>query len=340
MATATIDLQALGVPEALDETELETIWERTEKTHGADASALLALGLALDAAGHHREAIRTFERALERAPDDPEVLFRLAYAHELHGDEEAALEYYGKLADRPRPHVGALVNYGLMLEDRGRYEEAAEVFRRVLAADPTHRRARMFLGDAEASLDMYYDEEQARRSDRRNAILRIPISDFELSVRARNCLNKMNIRTLGDLVVKTEEELLSYKNFGDTSLTEIKQLLAQKGLQLGMFRDGQLPSAGKGGSATARPAAAGAATAGAAAPGGEIDLEAVRARPISDLSLSVRSRNCMERLGIKTLGELADRTEAEMLAVKNFGQTSLNEVKKKLAAFGLSLRKA
>ena len=96
----------------------------------------------------------------------------------------------------------------------------------------------MFLKDAEASLDMYYDEDQEKKSDRRNAILRIPVTDFELSVRARNCLNKMNIRNLGDLVTKTEEELLAYKNFGETSLQEIKQMLAQKGLRLGMFREG------------------------------------------------------------------------------------------------------
>ncbi len=79
---------------------------------------------------------------------------------------------------------------------------------------------------------MYYDEDD-RRGDRRNAVLDIPITDFELSVRSRNCLKKMNIRTLGDLLSTTEQELLRYKNFGETSLNEIKALLAQKGLRLG-----------------------------------------------------------------------------------------------------------
>ena len=80
---------------------------------------------------------------------------------------------------------------------------------------------------------MYYDEDQARRIAKRNAVLDIPVTDFELSVRARNCLKKMNIRTLGDLVRITEAELLAYKNFGETSLKEIKDMLTAKGLRLG-----------------------------------------------------------------------------------------------------------
>ena len=89
--------------------------------------------------------------------------------------------------------------------------------------------------DAVAALNQYYDEDQERREDKRNKIMRTPINDFELSVRSRNCLAKMNIRTLGDLVKKTEAELLSYKNFGETSLYEIKHILNQKNLRLGQL---------------------------------------------------------------------------------------------------------
>ena len=64
-------------------------------------------------------------------------------------------------------------------------------------------------------------------------MLNIPVTDFELSVRSRNCLKKMNIKNLGDLLRTSEQELLSYKNFGETSLNEIKSLLASKGLRLG-----------------------------------------------------------------------------------------------------------
>jgi len=67
--------------------------------------------------------------------------------------------------------------------------------------------------------------------------LRLPISELELSVRSSNCLREANIKSIADLVKKTEEEMLSFKNFGKKSLTEIKELLAGMGLILGMQVD-------------------------------------------------------------------------------------------------------
>jgi len=58
---------------------------------------------------------------------------------------------------------------------------------------------------------------------------------------------------------------------------------------------------------------------------------------ISELDLSVRSANCLASERIETIGELVARSEAELLKVRNFGKTSLKEVKSKLAALGLSL---
>src|SRR5215510_14789862 len=66
--------------------------------------------------------------------------------------------------------------------------------------------------------------------------------------------------------------------------------------------------------------------------------QAVLSKPVSDLNLSVRGRKCMNRLGINSLGELIQRTADELLEAKNFGMTSLNEVREKLAAYGLTLR--
>ena len=125
----------------------------------------------------------------------------------------------------------------MLYEDAGRYHEAIRCYRSVLAAFPNHRRARQYLRDAEGSLTMYLDEEHERRPERGNFLLRMPISEFELSVRARNCLAKMDIQTLADLVIKTENELLSYKNFGETTLQEIRSLLSARGLSLGMKLD-------------------------------------------------------------------------------------------------------
>ena len=62
--------------------------------------------------------------------------------------------------------------------------------------------------------------------------------------------------------------------------------------------------------------------------------------PIEDLNFSVRSYNCLKREEIHTVGELAARTESDLLDIRNFGQKSINEVKVKLAGLGLGLKDA
>ena len=154
-------------------------------------------------------------------------------------------------------------------------------------------------------------------------MLDTPVTDFELSVRARNCLKKMNIRTLGDLLKVSEAELLSYRNFGETSLVEIKNMLSSKGLRLGQGVDGQL----RRNSNDAFEELKGLAP------------DHVLNKPISSLDLSVRARKALQLLGIGTIGDLAMRTEAELMGVKNFGSTSLDEIKERLELHNLSLRK-
>ena len=61
-------------------------------------------------------------------------------------------------------------------------------------------------------------------------------------------------------------------------------------------------------------------------------------RPIADLNLSVRARKCMVRLGLNTIGELIRKTGDDLLECKNFGVTSLNEVRDKLTQLNLKLR--
>ena len=126
-----------------------------------------------------------------------------------------------------------LMNLGVLYEDNEKYDKAVECYRKVLHADPTDEQARLFLKDAQASLTMYYSPEEEHAFSRFSQVLEIPVTDFELSVRSRNCLKKMNIRTLGDLTRVSEQQLLSSKNFGETSLAEIKEMMATKGLRLG-----------------------------------------------------------------------------------------------------------
>jgi len=278
------------------------------------------LGVLQEMRGDHQAAIDSWDQALQLDPQHPKALFALAKELDRRGEDEAALELYERAAALRPVFMEALMNLGVLYEDLGRYDDAARCFSMVLREDPTHWKARLYFRDADASRTMYYDEDQEKKEDRRNQILQIPISDFELSVRSRNCLAKMEIRTLGDLVKKTEQELLSYKNFGDTSLMEIKEILRQKGLRLGLGKE-ELSSLD-----TLEEEA------------GEGAPEDMKNRPVSALELSVRAMRVMEILKVKTLGDLCNKTEAELLACPNFGQTSLNEVKQKLDKFGLSLK--
>lgn len=90
-------------------------------------------------------------------------------------------------------------------------------------------------------------EEEAKPQDDEKAklkkLLNMSVNEIELSVRAANCLNNANITTVGQLGMKTEQEMLKYRNFGKKSLNEIKEKLATLGLALGMtFEPGLLES--------------------------------------------------------------------------------------------------
>ncbi len=269
-------------------------------------------------------AVEAYTASLEVDPDIDQAAFRLARLADRMGHDARAIELYEQCVnDAPSP-VNALINLSILYEDHERYEEAIGCLDRVLETFPNHERARMFRKDLEACHDMYYDEDRERFREKRNAILETPISDFELSVRSRNCLKQMDIHTLGDLLRTTSGELLSYKNFGETSLHEIEAMLSQKGLRLGQLlevseddlRSSILPS-------NEPPTQPG-----------------VGSRSVAELELSVRSRKCLMRLGINTIGELMSRSEPELLAIKNFGQTSLSEIKQRMGELGLPLKGA
>lgn len=83
-------------------------------------------------------------------------------------------------------------------------------------------------------------EEPAERAiNQMNEVLNRSVEELELSVRSYNCLKNANIQTIGDLVQKTEAEMLRTKNFGRKSLNEIKEILQNLGLSFGMRFDSQ-----------------------------------------------------------------------------------------------------
>src|ERR1700724_2705290 len=77
-------------------------------------------------------------------------------------------------------------------------------------------------------------EEVSQENTRLKKLLNMSVNEIELSVRAANCLNNANITTVGQLAMKTEAEMLKYRNFGKKSLNEIKEKLQQLGLSFGM----------------------------------------------------------------------------------------------------------
>src|SRR5208283_3114022 len=94
----------------------------------------------------------------------------------------------------------------------------------------------------------------------RNENLNRSVEELELSVRSYNCLKNANIQTIGELVQKTEAEMLKTKNFGRKSLNEIKEILAQMGLSLGMKIDehgNAVPGSGTTASSLSLPSAYG-----------------------------------------------------------------------------------
>ncbi len=278
------------------------------------------LGRLQEAQGLYEEAMDNYKMAIELAPNHQRALFHLAYRCDLSGDEDEAIDYYKQILSISPVYVSALMNLAVLYEDSEEYDKASTCVSKVLAAHPNHQKAIMFSKDIESSKTMVYDEEKEKKKDHKNKILEMPISDFELSVRSRNCLKRMKIETIGDLLHITETELLSYKNFGETSLREIKSILDPRALHLGMALDGKQISE-------------------------EIEEmvlddenAGLLSKSIDEMPLSIRAQKCLRKLNIHTLADLTARTDAELLACKNFGVTSLNEIKNAIDNLGLSLR--
>ena len=78
------------------------------------------------------------------------------------------------------------------------------------------------------------EEEESKEDKEMIDKLSLPVTELELSVRSNNCLREARIKSIGELVYKTEQDMLQYRNFGKKSLTEIKELLKTMGLSFGM----------------------------------------------------------------------------------------------------------
>lgn len=319
-----VQLQRAGIHRSKGELkEARNILGKLEELSKYSAEFHYQLAGVAQAEGDRVKSIQSLEKAVELEPGHTGALFQLGYLNDLAGNDDEAIGYYERCLKYPPVNKGVLNNLGVLYEDNDKYDKAADCYAKLLKADPNDDRARLFLKDAQASMTQYYNPDEEQTSQAFKQVMEVPVTDFELSVRSRNCLKKMGIRTLGDLTRITEANLLASKNFGETSLDEIKAILNAKGLRIGQsLEQGAAYSEQR-----YRPPTT-------LTP----EEQAVLNRPVTELNLSVRARKCMNRLNINTIGELVSRTGDELMEAKNFGVTSLNEVKEKLTALGLKLR--
>ena len=286
-------------------------------SHANSAELYYQWGHCLDDMGEYQGAFNKYEQSLKIDPNHAKTLFRMAFNYDMGGEDEKAIEYYEKCTKLHPTYKNAFINLGILYEDTVKYDDAVYCFESILDAEPTHDRAALFSKDARASMMMYYDEEVSKKQGKECEVLNIPISDFELSVRSKNCLEKMDIRTLKDLTRITEADLLSFKNFGETSLNEIKAILSQKGLRLGQtlesYNEADLFS--------------------------KIDKgqDKNSIETVSDLGLSTRCRNALSNAGIETINDIKEKTESELVQ-EGVKQNYIDELKETLSKVGLSLK--
>ena len=186
----------------------------------------------------------------------------------------------------------------------------------------TIERAQLYLKDIQAAGNMYYDEDAVRHQRELEQVMRIPIGDFELSARSRNCLERAGIETLGDLTADQRARSLVEQEF-------------RRDVAAGNPRD---------------PRSRGACRSASSPRARRLPRRCLRRRPFllrsrpsSKLPWAISTcpcgpENACRDLGLVTIGELLSKTADELLSVRNFGVTSLNEVRAKLTEMGLRLR--
>jgi DNA-directed RNA polymerase subunit alpha len=151
--------------------------------------------------------------------------------------------------------------------------------------------------EPEEEVEEVIDEEQLRLIE----VLNHSVEELELSVRSSNCLRDAGIRTLGDLVQKTEAEMLKYRNFGRKSLQELVDILSDMGLHFGMDVDAIMLPGGLDGDA-GEPAAAA---------GGEEEISEDASEAVAALMQALGGADVAEEAGSESADEPKDATEEE-----------------------------
>jgi len=155
-------------------------------------------------------------------------------------------------------------------------------------------------------------ELQAAKTKSQPEILGNSVNTLKLPKRARDCIYSLGIKTIGELIQHSGAELLKGRYFGRKSLNEVKKALAEIGLTL-LARwkagDRQFETCN--------------------------DLREILKSSVDYLGLSTRCKYCLQRMGIKTIGELAQLSERELLKTKNLGQAAVYEIWEALDGVGI-----
>lgn len=313
---AVVDIPAANVQIARCYIELEELDKANDiidqLPESADAEFLA--GQVAEAEGKIEAAINAYESAIELDGKHVEAAFKLGVLLDRIGDDDMAIEALLVCADVYPHYLPGVINLGILYEERGEANAAIDCFRQVLAYNPDNRRAVMLLRDAKASRGMYYDEREEKDRDHMTKILRTPVNEFELSVRSRNCLAKMNIFTLGDLISITEQEMLNYKNFGETSLKEVREMLSARNLRLGQLREHESRGMNRAD-------------------------QKVLADSVDKLELSEKAMGVLENLGVSRIGDIQQYSDIELYRVAQSGQSVVQELTTALAAIGVQINK-
>lgn len=293
--------------------------EEAEKLFSAGRSELESNGelevveaMMAEAVGDTPKALEVLEKCVTENEGNNLARFRLAYLFERTGCDDLAIEHYKKLVAQPECPLNAIYNLAVLLNDQNRYDLAQQCIDHALKSNPTNTAFIKLRDDIASSKSMNVTNKTGQSDDALNHILDMPVNEFELSVRSRNCLKRIKINSLRDLVTKTEQEMLSFKNFGDTSLKEIKILLKSHNLYFGMKLDGRTPPLNE----SSDP----------------------NARPIDTLELSTRVKRGLSQAGINLISELIEKTEEELSQIKNMGVSAILEIKEELAKNELGLK--
>ena len=147
-------------------------------------------------------------------------------------------------------------------------------------------------------------------------VLSMRVEELDFSSRTQNALMRAGINTVEKIISYTEDEIIKVRNIGETGFAEIWKKLHGLGLS---FREREIYTMGM---LIERP---------------EVKGEKVLEMTIEELDFSVRTYTCLKRAGINTVDDLLQRTESDMIKIRNLGRKSLEEVILKLSALGLTL---